>query len=176
MTQPRIEPTLIWQSPIGIAYDEFSATVVKERLARADSLDPRITEIVRLRCARTHDCRVCQSLRDVTAREAGLGDDLTDQIDRFEQSDFPESWKVALRITDATILSPGMIDDQLRADARRHFSDTQITEILFDIMKWSWQKGLVALRVEAEMDGIRDVRYQADGEALLGEAALQPAS
>ncbi len=162
----RIDPTLVQQSPITTAYDVFSATVVRSRLARSDKLDPRITEIVRLRCARTHDCRVCQSLREMTAREAGLDDELTDQIDRFEESDFPDSWKVALRLTDATILSPNLVDDALRVQARQHFTDVQITEILFDIMKWSWQKTLVALRVEAEIEGVKDVRFGADGHAI----------
>ncbi|WP_207841614.1 carboxymuconolactone decarboxylase family protein [Williamsia soli] len=102
----------------------------------------------------------------MTAREAGLDDELTDQIDRFEESDFPDSWKVALRLTDATILSPNLVDDALRVQARQHFTDVQITEILFDIMKWSWQKTLVALRVEAEIEGVKDVRFGADGHAI----------
>ena len=171
MTDSRIDASAM-DSPITPVYNQFAATVVRSRLAREDRLDPRITEIVRLRCARIHDCRVCQSMREVTARQAGLDEDLAAQIDHYEVSDFPESWKVALRLTDAVVLIPGSVDDQLDRDVHRHFTDAQITELLFDIMKWSWQKALVALRLEAPIDGVRDVRFGADGEAILGADAL----
>ena len=38
---------------------------------RSPHLDPVTTELVRLRCARQHDCRICQTLRLSTAANLG---------------------------------------------------------------------------------------------------------
>jgi len=40
----------------------------QEAVVRGTALDPVVTEMVRLRCARTHNCRICKTLRLVDAR------------------------------------------------------------------------------------------------------------
>ena len=112
---------------------------------RSRHLDPVTTELVRLRCARQHDCRICQSLRLSDAVLVGVDEDLTSQIDHYEASSLDERHKVALRLVDAFIWRPTDISDQLAADAHRHFSDAEIAELLVDITKWSTQKIHVTL-------------------------------
>ena len=122
----------------------------EKAVVRADALDPLTTELVRLRCARIHDCRRCRGVRDDAALEAGFDEELGAKIDRYEQSDLSPRHKAALRLADAMILG-GPVD---RADARAHFSEAEIAELLLDVVKWSVQKALVALRIEpAENDG-----------------------
>ena len=70
----------------------YQATVV-----RGSALDPVTTELVRLRCARTHHCRICQTLRLADARAAGVDEAVTAKVDFYERSDLPERAKVALR-------------------------------------------------------------------------------
>ena len=41
------------------------------QVARLDTLDPVLTELVRLRGARQHECRLCGSRRSVAAIGAG---------------------------------------------------------------------------------------------------------
>ena len=65
-----------------------------------------LTELVRLRCARTHNCRICQTLRLADARDAGADDAVTAAVDRYETSDLDERIKAALRVTDALITLP----------------------------------------------------------------------
>ncbi len=48
------------------AFDQLSRAV-----ALLDALDPVTTELVRLRGARQHNCRLCQSTRSVRALDAG---------------------------------------------------------------------------------------------------------
>ena len=119
-------------------------------VVRIHGVDPVTTELVRLRCARIHDCRRCRGVRDDAALEAGFDEELGAKIDRYETSDLSARHKAALRLADAMILGTP-VD---RADARAHFSETEIAELLLDVVKWSVQKPLVALRIEpAENDG-----------------------
>jgi alkylhydroperoxidase family enzyme len=115
---------------------------------RATSIDPVITELVRLRCAQYHDCRLCGSLRLREARDEGVDETIVAKIARHETSDLSDAAKAALRLVDAMIIRPSLADDGLRAELRKHFTESQIAEICLDVVKWSQQKYLVALRVE----------------------------
>lgn len=126
----------------------------QDTVVRSSHLDPVTTELVRLRCARQHDCRICQTLRLATAAQLGADDALTDQIDHYEASALSERHKVALRIVDAVIWRPTDIDDELVRQAHDHFTDEEIAELLVDITKWSTQKIHVALGTDGA-DGLR---------------------
>ncbi|MEM1175077.1 MAG: hypothetical protein AAGA33_00140 [Pseudomonadota bacterium] len=126
------------------AIAEFAAAAV-----RADHVDPLTTELVRLRCAQYHDCRLCGSFRVQAALDAGFDETMQRKIGNYENSDFSETTKAALRLADSMMVNPGQIDSALRDRVREHLSDAQIVEICVDVMKWSQQKSLVATRIEA---------------------------
>jgi hypothetical protein len=113
-------------------------------VVRIHGVDPVTTELVRLRCARIHDCRRCRTVRDEAAIEAGFDEALGAKVDDYERSDLSPRHKAALRLTDAMILG-APVD---REDVRAHFSEAEIAELLLDVVKWSVQKALVALRIE----------------------------
>ena len=136
----------------------YQDAVVRSRL-----LDAVTTELVRLRCARQHDCRICQSLRYDEARAEGATDDVTAQIDHYETSDLSERHKVALRLVDAVIWMPAHISDSLVAQVRAHFTEAEIAELLVDITKWSTQK----IHVTLGTDGTDRVPLDDTGIALL---------
>jgi hypothetical protein len=151
-------------TPIDFAVAEFAAAVVRQR-----ALDPALTELVRLRCARVHDCRLCRSVRNVDA--GGVDEDTAAKIDDYESSDLDERVKVALRLTDAMILDPSSADTALRVDARRLFSEAEIAELLLDVVKWSQQKASVALRIEIPpREGLSELRFDQQGRATIGPA------
>ncbi len=117
----------------------------QDAVVRSPLLDPVLTELVRLRCARQHDCRICQTLRLSEAALAGADDALTVKIDYYEASDLDERYKVALRIVDTFIWRPSEMSDALVAQAHEHFTDAELAELLVDITKWSTQKVHVTL-------------------------------
>lgn len=117
-------------------------------IARLDSLDMVTTEVVRLRGARRHNCRICQSTRSVKALDAGADEAMFDKIDHYESSDLVESHKAALRLTDAIITQPGEIDPSLVAQVHQYFTPPQVVEIVLDVMRNSCQKVAVALAVD----------------------------
>ena len=125
---------------------------------RLSGVDPITTELVRLRCARIHDCRRCRSVRDDAALEAGFDEALGAKIDDYEHSDLSPRHKAALRLADAMILG-APID---RADVHAHFTESEIAELLLDVVKWSVQKALVALRIEPAPDDDHLIRMAAD--------------
>jgi alkylhydroperoxidase family enzyme len=118
-------------------------------VVRGTALDPVITELVRLRCARTHNCDICKTLRLADARAAGADDSMTAKVDRYEQSDLDERTKTALRITDALITQPATLEAGVVARARSIFGAEELAELCLDITKWSTQKIHVSLGTDA---------------------------
>ena len=156
---------------LAAAMDDFAAAAM-----RAQALDPVTTELVRLRCAGYHDCRICGSLRLEDARRAGVDDDMMAEVARYEASGLPERVKVALRLADAVIIHPGMADRELAAQLHQQFSEEQIAELLLDIMKWSRQKERVALRIETPpWEGTKALRFDDSGHHVLGAPVDQAA-
>lgn len=152
--------------PLETAIAEFAAAAV-----RARGVDPVVTEIVRLRCAQYHDCRLCGSLRVQEAIDAGFDESMQRAIASYESSDLSPAIKAALRLCDAMIMRPGDIGPELRSELGEHFSETQIVEICVDVMKWSQQKALVALRIEAPASEahLTELIFGPDGHPAFGD-------
>ena len=160
--------------PLGRDADLVAALAAyQDTVVRSTHLDPVITELVRLRCARQHDCRICQTLRLSDAIDAGVDDDFTAKIDRYEASDLDDRHKVALRLVDAFIWQPTAIDAALAAQAHAHFTDDELAELLVDITKWSTQKIHVTLgtdgtdRLATDERGRAYLSFTADGAASI---------
>ncbi|MGD0311560.1 MAG: carboxymuconolactone decarboxylase family protein [Acidimicrobiales bacterium] len=117
-------------------------------VARLDGLDAITTELVRLRGARQHNCRLCQSTRSLPALEAGADEELFDTTERYEESSLTEFHKVALRLTDAVITLPGAIDRSLVAQVHHCFTAPQVVELVMDVMRNSAQKIAVSLAAD----------------------------
>lgn len=167
--------------PVGRDADLVSLLAAyQDTVVRSPFLDPVTTELVRLRCARQHDCRICQTLRLASAAELGADDALTDQIDFYEASDLSERHKVALRIVDAFIWRPLEIDEALVEQAHAHFTAEELAELLVDITKWSTQKIHVALgtdgadRLVVNERGISYLSFEEDGRVAAMSAELPP--
>src|SRR3982750_463411 len=92
------------------------------------ALDPVTTELVRLRGARAHDCRICQSRLSLRAVETA-GDD---PVCAAHGPALTERQRPALARADALIWQPTALDDHLVERIRRDLSDPEIVEIVLD--------------------------------------------
>ena len=143
----------------------------QDAVVRSHHLDAVTTELVRLRCARQHDCRICQTLRLADAADRGLDEGMAGKVDHYERSDLTERHKVALRIVDAFIWRPADMSDELVAQAHEQFTDAELAEMLLDITKWSTQKIHVALgtdgadRLPVGEAGVSYFRFDEEGRA-----------
>lgn len=149
-----------------VLFNEFLPAV-----ARLRDLDPVTTEVVRLRGARAHDCRLCKSLREGTALDAGGSETLYDDVDRYESSTrLTDAHKAALRYADALIWSPARIEPAVTAGVRTYFSAAQARELTLDVMRNASNKIAVALRGDAPRVQQGTERYviDADGQTVFG--------
>jgi alkylhydroperoxidase family enzyme len=117
-------------------------------VARLRGLDATLTELVRLRGARQHDCRLCASRRSQDAIAQGVGDVEFDAVDHYTSSDLPDATKAALALVDAMIWTPTAIPDEVVADVRRHFTDAEAVELVLDVARNAANKIAVALRAD----------------------------
>ena len=150
--------------PSGPVFNDFLPAV-----ARMRALDPVTAEMVRLRGAAQHNCRLCKSLREGTALEAGGSETLYDEIDRFESSSLlDDRVKAALRYADALIWTPAHLAADDVAEVRSRFSDAEAVELTFDIMRNASNKVAVALGADAPRVGQGTERYLlgADGQTV----------
>jgi hypothetical protein len=161
--EPRIDPSVREDSEIDEIIQRWCETI-----ERTSGLDVLTTEIVRLRCAQYHDCRICSSFRNVGAISAGLDEELVAKVRDYERSDLPERWKVALRLVDTMITAPSSADAALAAGLHEHYSDAEIAEMIFDIMKWSDQKVDVSLGLDgAPWEGLIAHSFDGDGRLII---------
>ena len=138
-------------------------------VARLRDLDALTSEVVRLRGATQHNCRLCKSLRETTALDAGGSETLYGDIEKFEASaQLTERHKAALRYVDALIWSPGRIDDGVAAGVRAHFSDAEAVELTLDVMRNASNKVAVALGGDAPRveQGTEQYLLDVDGQTV----------
>ncbi|WP_409429030.1 carboxymuconolactone decarboxylase family protein [Mycobacterium sp. SMC-11] len=161
--------TIVWDHsghPADALFNGFMPAV-----ARLRSLDPVTSEVVRLRGAAQHNCRLCKSLRETTALDAGGSESLYGDIEHFEESSLlSEAQKAALRYVDALVWTPAHIDAEVAAGVRRHFTDEQAVELTLDVMRNAGNKIAVALAADAPRvaDGTERYLLDADGQTVFG--------
>jgi alkylhydroperoxidase family enzyme len=156
------------QVDLGQAFDDLVKTI-----ARMDDLDPVTTELVRLRGARQHNCRICQSTRSVQAISAGADESMFTKIDWYETTDLSERHKVALRLTDAVITQPTEITPELVSQVRTYFEPAEVVEMVYDIVRNSAQKVAVAMAADGAhvTEGVEYYDLADDGDVLFGQEA-----
>lgn len=141
-----------------------------QQVALLGALDPLTTELIRLRGARVHNCRLCQSRLSVRALDAAgdAGTTIFDEIDDYEHARFDDRQKVALRLTDALVTQPKSIDTALAASVREHFSTEEIVEIVLDVVRNAANKIAVAFGGDAPVvtEGVEFYDIDASGEVV----------
>lgn len=147
------------------ALDRFLTDV-----AAMNDLDPVTTELVRLRGARAHNCRICLSRRDVRAIGGGADESTFDKIDFYETSDLPERQKVALRLTDAMIWQPAAYPAGLSSQVRSHFKPAEALEIVLDVVRNAANKVAVALQADEAVvtSGVEYFTVSPEGDLAYG--------
>lgn len=140
--------------------ENFMASV-----ARLTGLDATTTELVRLRGARAHGCRLCMSRRSVEALEAGADDETFEAVDHYETSDLAASAKAALALVDAIIWTPTALPAEAVDGVRAELSPAQAVEVVLDVVRNAANKIAVALGADAPeiTEGVQLFRTDADG-------------
>ena len=155
-----VEGTDLWS-----ALEDFMRTV-----ARMQALDPLTSELVRLRGARAHRCRLCQSVRSARAADVGADESVYDQIDAFEASALSERHKTALRLVDAMLWQPLNYPGGLADEVNERFTRPEAVEIVLDVVRNAANKIAVAFAADEPhvSEGVELYDIDARGEVVYG--------
>ena len=129
------------------------------------ALNPVTTELVRLRGARAHQCRVCQSRLSLRALDAAGDASIFDADDSGPRSDRQGA---ALDLTDAIISQPMLIDASLTQRVHEHLTAAETTEVVLDVVRNGANKIAVALGGDAPdvTEGIEFYDVDASGDVI----------
>ncbi|OBB70484.1 MULTISPECIES: carboxymuconolactone decarboxylase family protein [Mycolicibacterium] len=134
-------------------------------VARLRALDPLTTEVVRLRGAVAHNCRLCKSLREGHALDAGGSESLYAEIQDYEHSEqLSDDHKAALRYVDALVWTPSAIPVEVARGVRSCFSEDESLELTLDIMRNATNKIAVALGADTPRVASGTERYLIDDD------------
>lgn len=140
-------------------------------VARMRALDPVTSELVRLRGAAQHNCRLCKSLREGNALDAVGSEALYEDIERYETSALLDGRaKAALRYADGLIWTPAHLVADDVAEVRSGFSEAEAVELTFDVMRNASNKVAVSLGADAPRveEGTERYLIGADGQTVFG--------
>jgi alkylhydroperoxidase family enzyme len=150
--------------PSDVVFNDFLPAVGALR-----ALDPVTSELVRLRGAAQHNCRLCKSVRESRALDAGGSETLYADIEHFEESDLlDERGKAALRYADGLIWTPSHLAADDVAEVRARFSEVEAVELTFDVMRNASNKVAVSLGGDAPRvsEGTETYLLDADGQTV----------
>jgi hypothetical protein len=140
----RLVPTSAASDPWS-AHEKFLLEV-----AKLSSLDPVTSELVRLRGARAHDCRLCQSRRSVSAIDQAGRSDLFDDRD---PSGISAAQALAVGVVDAFVWQPSQWPPGLGKQVVEALGPAAATELTLDIVRNAANKIAVAFGAdEPEVD------------------------
>lgn len=110
-------------------------------VAKLSSLDPVTSELIRLRGARAHGCRLCQSRRSVSAIDQAGRSDLFDDSD---PSRISQAQVLALQVVDAFVWQPIQWPPGLGEEVVDALGPAAATELTLDIVRNAANKIAVA--------------------------------
>ncbi len=147
------------------ALDAFTRAV-----ALLDGVDPVTSELVRLRGARQHHCRVCSSRRSRPAVLAGADDDTFTAVDHYRTSHLTGFQQAALALCDAMIWTPGHLDPATVDELVARATEEQRVELVLDITRNALNKVAVALGADAPTvdEGVELFDLDATGNVVAG--------
>ena len=153
--------------PIAVS-TETNPWVAHERflleVAKLQSLDPVTSELVRLRGARAHDCRLCQSRRSVSAIDQAGRSDLFDQKDPSSISD---AQALALQVVDTFVWQPIQWPPGLGEQVVDALGPAAATELTLDIVRNAANK--IAVAFDADGPQVESGVEYYDIDASTGE-------
>lgn len=131
------EPLELWP-----AMEDMMTAVITIR-----GLDPLTAELVRLRGARLHHCRVCQSRRRVAAVVEDAA--LLENPQPADNADLESHQRAALLLTDAILLNPSRLPAAVIQDVITHLTPERALEVAMLVAHNAANKIAVALGADA---------------------------
>lgn len=106
-----------------------------EAASRQTSLEPSLQDLVRLRASQLNGCAYCVDLHSRDARRGGETERRLHLLPVWRETPFfTARERAALELTEAvTRLTSGPVEDEVFANAAKHFSETELAELIWVI-------------------------------------------
>ena len=140
---------------------------------RLQVVDPVTKELMRLRGARLHQCRRCQSVRSVAALNAGADTRLLDAEDPASISKLSAGTLAVLDLVNAMFVGPPAIDQELFGRLTQSYDSEELVEIVSYLMRNACNKIPVAFGADDAIveEGFEYQVIDASGETVTVDAS-----
>ena len=112
--------------------------------------DPELVELIRLRNGEAQSCQYCLSVRLEGGRN--FDEEMGFKVLRFEESDFSDRQKAALRLAEAFLTLPSELSQEAKEEALKHFSPEEIVGLMFRLTSFLVNKPRAALGIDGALD------------------------
>ena len=103
------------------------------------NLPADIRGLVGQMASKVHGCQYCLAHTAANSERYGVAYEKIERLWEFETSElFSAAERAALRFAAAAAAVPNAVDDDLAADLKRHFNDTEIVEIMGIVAYYGW--------------------------------------
>lgn len=163
-----------WGATGDIPSDPMTAIMTMlAAVGRLQVVDPITKELIRLRGARLHECRRCQSVRSVAALNAGANDDLLNATDPASIGKLSTGTIAALDLVDAMFVGPPSIDQELFGRLTQSYDSEELVEIVSYLMRNACNKIPVAFGADDAIvdEGFEYQLIDASGETVTVDAS-----
>jgi AhpD family alkylhydroperoxidase len=137
-------------APAGIA-----ALRAVEQYVESSGLDPNLIVLVKIRVSQINGCAYCLHMHTQHARKLGESDMRIHLLDAWRESHLYSTWeRAALAWAESlTKIATSHAPDDVYREARRHFSEKQLTDLSIGIgMINAWNRLCIGTRAEHPSD------------------------
>lgn len=166
--------TWAWGASGEIPADPMAAIMdVLAATGRLQVVDPVTKELMRLRGARLHQCRRCQSVRSVAALNAGADAALLGAEDPASIGKLSAGTLAVLDLVDAMFVGPPAIDQELSGRLTQSYNSEELVEIVSYLMRNACNKIPVAFGADDAIveEGFEYQIIDASGETVTVDAS-----
>jgi AhpD family alkylhydroperoxidase len=132
-----------------IAPDALQAMRALEAFVRTCGLEPGLLDLLRTRASQINRCAYCIHLHVREARARGESEDRLHLLTAWRDSPlYSERERAALAWTESvTLVAETHVPDDVFADARRHFSPTELVNLTMAVgMTNAWNRLAISMR------------------------------
>jgi len=127
------------------------AVYALEMFVKSSGLDHSLLELIKLRASQINGCAFCVDMHWKDARAAGETEERLYMLSAWEEATvYSDKERTALALTEAvTLVSQTHVPDAVYEEAKKHFSDKELTNLIVAISTINaWNRLSITFRAE----------------------------
>ncbi|HEY3296086.1 MAG TPA: carboxymuconolactone decarboxylase family protein [bacterium] len=132
-----------------VAPDVYKAMLVLDREVNNSGLEKSLLDLIKIRASQLNGCAFCIDLHAKEARARGEHEQRIYELDAWRHTTFyTDRERAALAWTEAvTLLTVGHVPDEVYAEARRQFNDSELVNLTLAVVTINgWNRLSIAFR------------------------------